>query len=194
MAKSLQDSSSKRHFHWTNKVGNEDDHDHEDGLVLPSLSKAAAAAASADDEEEKKQEPQPPHSKVQLPRRKLQAAAISRLRSVLTAFGKSRSSLQLGLGPRVVGTLFGSKKGHVHFALQRDPNSHPAFLIELATPISGLVKEMASGLVRIALECDKEKEEEKKTENSKLKSKSSAVRLLEEPVEDLLQWEEVWVC
>lgn len=184
MAKSLQDSSSKRHFHWTNKVGNEDDHDHEDGLVLPSLSKAAAAAAAAadDDEEEKKQEPQPPHSKVQLPRRKLQAAAISRLRSVLTAFGKSRSSLQLGLGPRVVGTLFGSKKGHVHFALQRDPNSHPAFLIELATPISGLVKEMASGLVRIALECDKEKEEEKKTENSKLKSKSSAVRLLEEPV------------
>lgn len=43
--------------------------------------------------------------------------------------------------------------------------------MELATPISGLVREMASGLVRIALECDKEKEDEKK-----------AVRLLEEPM------------
>ncbi|KAJ6868620.1 protein MIZU-KUSSEI 1 [Populus alba x Populus x berolinensis] len=80
-------------------------------------------------------------------------------------------SLPLGLGSRVVGTLFGYRRGHVHFAFQKDPNSPPAFLIELATPISGLVREMASGLVRIALECDKEKEEEKK-----------AVRLQEEPM------------
>ncbi|KAM5571063.1 protein MIZU-KUSSEI 1 [Rosa sericea] len=185
MAKSLQDSSSKRHFHWTNKVGNEDDHDHDNhedgvGVGLPTLKSSLSKAVS--DEEEKRKEAQGTH-KVQLQRRRLQAAAISRLRSVLTAFGKNRSGLPLGLGPRVIGTLFGSKKGHVHFALQRDPNSHPAFLIELATPISGLVKEMASGLVRIALECDKEKEGEKKTEDSsKSKSKSSAVRLLEEPV------------
>ncbi|CAK7326135.1 unnamed protein product [Dovyalis caffra] len=53
----------------------------------------------------------------------------------------------------------------------RDLNSSPAFLIEIATPISGLVREMASGLVRIAVECDKEKGKEKKAE-----------RLLEEPM------------
>lgn len=49
----------------------------------------------------------------------------------------------------------------MHFSIQKDPASPPAFMIELATPISGLVKEMASGLVRLALECDKAKEEEK---------------------------------
>ncbi|XP_050377496.1 protein MIZU-KUSSEI 1 [Argentina anserina] len=189
MAKSLQDSSSKRHFHWTNKVGSEDDQAHadlnEDGVsvAVPTLKSSLCKAVS--DEEEKRKEGPPPHKVVQLQRRKLQAAAISRLRSVLTAFGKNRSGLPLGLGTRVIGTLFGSKKGHVHFSLQRDPNSHPAFLIELATPISGLVKEMASGLVRIALECDKEKEEKKTEESKSMKSKSgtsAAVRLLEEPV------------
>ncbi|XP_017441194.2 protein MIZU-KUSSEI 1-like [Vigna angularis] len=52
---------------------------------------------------------------------------------------------------------------HVHFAFQKDPSSQPAFLNKLATPIIGLVREMASGLVRIALECDKDKESEKKS-------------------------------
>ncbi|KAG2390923.1 Caffeic acid 3-O-methyltransferase [Vigna angularis] len=52
---------------------------------------------------------------------------------------------------------------HVHFAFQKDPSSQPAFLNELATPIIGLVREMASGLVRIALKCDKDKESEKKS-------------------------------
>ncbi|XP_008244055.1 PREDICTED: protein MIZU-KUSSEI 1 [Prunus mume] len=180
MARTLQDSSSKRHFHWTNKVGTEDD----DHVALPSF-KSSSSSKTTDHEEEKNTEhdhhPKPQHGHVaaaaaahQLPRRKLQAAAVSRLRSVLTAFGKNRSSLPLGLGPRVVGTLFGSRRGHVHFAFQRDPNSQPAFLIELATPISGLVREMASGLVRIALECDKDKEE--------MKKKDKALRLLEEPV------------
>ena len=57
-------------------------------------------------------------------------------------------------------------RGHVHSLSKEIP------LHNLATPISGLVKKMASGLVRIAVECDKEKEEEKK-----------GVRvLLEEPV------------
>ena len=180
MARSLQDSSSKRHFHWTNKVGNEEEEENDvDHVVLPSLNSSSSFSSSSSktksDEEEKKQEydhhqkQQHGHEAHQLPRRKLQAAAVSRLRSVLTAFGKNRSSLPLGLGPRVVGTLFGSRRGHVHFALQRDPSSHPAFLIELATPISGLVKEMASGLVRIALECDKDhKEDLQKEERSEI--------------------------
>ncbi|GMJ04921.1 hypothetical protein HRI_004161300 [Hibiscus trionum] len=96
------------------------------------------------------------------------SVSITRLRSIVSAFRKSRSGLPFGLGSRVIGTLFGYRRGHVHFALQKEPNSPPAFLVELATPISGLVREMASGLVRIPLECDK--------------GSSSAVRLLEETV------------
>uniref|UniRef100_A0A5B6YPG0 Protein MIZU-KUSSEI 1 n=1 Tax=Davidia involucrata TaxID=16924 RepID=A0A5B6YPG0_DAVIN len=138
MAKSSQDFSSKRHFHWTKKVSNEYEE-------VPTFS---SSNTSEDD-------------KVPAP--------ATWLRSVLTVFSRNKSQFPLGLGPRVVGTLFGHRRGHVHFAFQRDPNSQPALLIELATPISGLVREMASGLVRIALECDKE--EEKK-----------AVRLLEEPL------------
>ncbi|KAE8699934.1 hypothetical protein F3Y22_tig00110569pilonHSYRG00196 [Hibiscus syriacus] len=119
-----------------------------------------------------------PHAAVSLPtprKKKLPAAAsvpIASLRSVVSAFRKSRSVL----GSRVIGTLFGYRRGgHVHFALQKEPNSPPAFLVELATPISGLVREMASGLVRIALECDKRKEEDRNN-----KGPSSTVRLLEE--------------
>lgn len=59
------------------------------------------------------------------------------------------------LGNRVMGTLFGYRKGHVHLAVQENPKCPPILLLELATPTSTLVKEMASGLVRIALECDK---------------------------------------
>ncbi|KAE8693962.1 putative TATA-binding protein-associated phosphoprotein [Hibiscus syriacus] len=109
-------------------------------------------------------------------KKKLPAAAsvpIARLRSVVSALRKNRS----GLGSRVIGTLFGYRHGHVHFSLQKDPNSPPAFLVELATPISGLDREMASGPVRIALECDKRKEEDRNNNGS-----SSTVRLLEETV------------
>eukprot|EP00249_Psilotum_nudum_P012879 c24024_g1_i1 orf=896-1567(+) len=59
------------------------------------------------------------------------------------------------LGNRITGTLFGHKKGHVHFAVQIDPRLKPILLLELATPTNMLVKEMASGLVRIALECER---------------------------------------
>ncbi|XP_065860665.1 protein MIZU-KUSSEI 1 [Euphorbia lathyris] len=160
MAKTSDSSSSsfssKRHFHWTKKIGTENDE-------VPTFK-------SSDDQEKKEK-----HSAPLTPKKKLPAVAVARLRSVLSAFGKNRSSLPSGLGPRVVGTLFGYRRGHVHFAFQRDSTSPPAFLIELATPISGLVREMASGLVRIALECDKEKQEE-------VKKGVSSVRLLEEPV------------
>uniref|UniRef100_A0A7N0VM25 Uncharacterized protein n=1 Tax=Kalanchoe fedtschenkoi TaxID=63787 RepID=A0A7N0VM25_KALFE len=47
---------------------------------------------------------------------------------------------------RVVGTLFGYRREHVHFAFQHDAKSIPALLIELATPTTSLVKEMSSGL------------------------------------------------
>lgn len=189
MSKSLQESSSKRHFHWTKKIGNEEEEEEEENHdQIPTL-KSISTSKSKTKEEEKKekdhqtvetQEPEPTAVSQSVPKKKnkLQSVAVSRLRSVLTAFGRNRSSLPNGLGPRVVGTLFGSRRGHVHFAFQRDPNSQPAFLIELATPISGLVREMASGLVRIALECDKEKADEEDSSNNNKKT----VRLLEEPV------------
>ncbi|KAL8105980.1 hypothetical protein AgCh_029699 [Apium graveolens] len=45
--------------------------------------------------------------------------------------------------------------GRIHVAFQDDAKLSPAFLVELATPTSVLVREMASGVVRMALECDK---------------------------------------
>ncbi|KAI3521885.1 hypothetical protein L1887_11360 [Cichorium endivia] len=155
MAKTSQD---KKHFHWSNKVSNEDQEEEQ-----------TTSFNSCPQKEKDVNESAPP-----LTRKKFQTLTIARFRSVLTALGKNRPNLLHGLGPKVVGTLFGSRRGHVHFAFQKNPTSQPAFLIELQTPISGLVKEMASGLVRIALECDKEDEKIKKVGNSK--------RLLEECV------------
>ncbi|XAR68497.1 hypothetical protein NMG60_11003635 [Bertholletia excelsa] len=64
-------------------------------------------------------------------------------------------SISPSLGRKVTGTLFGHRRGHVSFAVQDDPRSEPVLLIELAVSTSALVKEMSSGLVRIALECEK---------------------------------------
>jgi uncharacterized protein (TIGR01570 family) len=59
------------------------------------------------------------------------------------------------LGSRVTGTIFGYRRGHVHFAVQDDQRSVPTLILEFSTPTNTLVQEMASGLVRIALECEK---------------------------------------
>ncbi|XWS59103.1 hypothetical protein CRYUN_Cryun08bG0093300 [Craigia yunnanensis] len=64
-------------------------------------------------------------------------------------------SITPSLGRKVTGTLFGNRRGHVSFAVQDDPRSEPVLLLELAMSTSSLVKEMSSGLVRIALECEK---------------------------------------
>ncbi|EOY09181.1 Protein MIZU-KUSSEI 1-like [Theobroma cacao] len=64
-------------------------------------------------------------------------------------------SITPSLGRKVTGTLFGLRRGHVSFAVQDDPRSEPVLLLELAMSTSSLVKEMSSGLVRIALECEK---------------------------------------
>ncbi|CAN7118317.1 protein MIZU-KUSSEI 1 [Brassica rapa] len=148
------DFASKRHnsFHWTRKVGSDENDDVSSHNPLPDNTKPLP-----------KHNPSSSSSSTAItPKRKLQSFAVSRLRSVIASLSRARpGNNNSGLGSRVVGTLFGSRRGHVHFSVQKDPTSPPAFLIELATPISGLVKEMASGLVRIALECDKAKEEEK---------------------------------
>ncbi|XVE61115.1 hypothetical protein DITRI_Ditri06bG0013900 [Diplodiscus trichospermus] len=64
-------------------------------------------------------------------------------------------SVTASLGRKVTGTLFGHRRGHVSFAVQDDPRHEPVLLLELAMSTSSLVKEMSSGLVRIALECEK---------------------------------------
>ncbi|KAJ4877482.1 hypothetical protein Rs2_42500 [Raphanus sativus] len=158
MAKpNIHDFASKRHnsVHWTTKVGSDEN------------------VASHNPLPDKNTKP----STVITPKRKLQTFAVSRLRSVISSLSRVRpGNNNSGLGARVVGTLFGSRRGHVHFSVQKDPTSPPAFLIELATPISGLVKEMASGLVRIALECDKAREEAKEETGNR-----RGRRLVEEP-------------
>ncbi|KAL3533755.1 hypothetical protein ACH5RR_007276 [Cinchona calisaya] len=64
-------------------------------------------------------------------------------------------SITPSLGRKVTGTLFGNRRGHVSFAVQENPRSEPVSIIELAVTTATLVKEMSSGLVRIALECEK---------------------------------------
>ncbi|XP_057447940.1 protein MIZU-KUSSEI 1 [Lotus japonicus] len=163
-AKSPHDSSlsfSRRYFHWKKKPSDEDDEEE----ILNNLSSSSHYPEDDDHKEE-----HDPHHKLRIQMQAELAAVLpaeekkkknhsnskSRFKSALTVFTKSRSLHSSGhLGTRVVGTLFGYRRGHVHFAFQEDPKLSPAFLIELATPTSVLVREMASGLVRIALECEK---------------------------------------
>ncbi|KAJ4771335.1 hypothetical protein LUZ62_055592 [Rhynchospora pubera] len=103
------------------------------------------------------------------------STTMSRLRSVFAAAlasgtGRHRTGWS-SLGTRVTGTLFGHRRGYVRFAIQSDPRTSPALIIELATPTCSLVKEMASGLVRIALECERKKD-----------GSNSGTKLGEEPV------------
>ncbi|CAJ2673263.1 unnamed protein product [Trifolium pratense] len=67
----------------------------------------------------------------------------------------SSTSISPSLGRKVTGTLFGNRRGHISFAVQLHPRAEPLLLLELAMSTSSLVKDMSSGLVRIALECRK---------------------------------------
>ncbi|KAK6151307.1 hypothetical protein DH2020_013942 [Rehmannia glutinosa] len=64
-------------------------------------------------------------------------------------------SIAPSLGRKITGTLFGNRRGHVSFAVQDGPRSVPVLIIELPVTTAALVKEMSSGLLRIALECEK---------------------------------------
>lgn len=52
------------------------------------------------------------------------------------------------------GTIFGYRKGRVSLAIQEDTRTMPIFFIELPMHTSALNKEMASDIVRIALESE----------------------------------------
>ncbi|KAL3824054.1 hypothetical protein ACJIZ3_020083 [Penstemon smallii] len=160
MAKTPQESSSfsfsRRYLHLKKKpvVENEEDDDMEEILNFTSRSTSSKSEELYF----------PTQSTTKPPRKKLSA----KLWTTFT-LGKARTHFSSGLGTKVVGTLFGNRRGHVHFSFQQDYNQIPAFLIEIATPTSVLVKEMASGVVRIALECDK-------------KVEKKGVKLLQEPI------------
>ncbi|XP_030500013.1 protein MIZU-KUSSEI 1 [Cannabis sativa] len=64
-------------------------------------------------------------------------------------------------GHRVTGTLFGYRKGRVSFSMQESPRCLPTLVIELAMQTNVLQREMGSGMVRIALECEKRQEKDK---------------------------------
>ncbi|XP_031494320.1 protein MIZU-KUSSEI 1-like [Nymphaea colorata] len=74
-------------------------------------------------------------------------------------------------GTRVTGTLFGFRKARVSLALQDNPRCLPIVVIELPLPTGNLLKEMTSGLVRIALESEK-----------RAAAASEKTKLLDEPV------------
>lgn len=52
------------------------------------------------------------------------------------------------------GTIFGYRKGRVTLAIQEDPHRLPIFVIELPMLTSAFHKEMASDIVRLALESE----------------------------------------
>ncbi|KAF8411551.1 hypothetical protein HHK36_004105 [Tetracentron sinense] len=72
-------------------------------------------------------------------------------------------------GSRVTGTLFGYRKGRVSLSIQENSRCFPNLVVELAMQTSVLQKEMSSGMVRIALECEKRPEKDR-------------LKLLEEPI------------
>nr|GLL35399.1 protein MIZU-KUSSEI 1-like [Ipomoea trifida] len=163
MSKSIQDSPSKRHFHWTTKVSNEEE---EEKDLSPSDTKSSSDVKQREDPN-KVVSPLKPHqdqessSSSSAAGTSRQSRAVSRLKSVVSSIRMNRIMQLLmnqrrRLGSKVVGTLFGYRRGgNLHFAVQKESTSEPVFLVELAVPISGLVREMASDLVRITLECDK---------------------------------------
>lgn len=57
----------------------------------------------------------------------------------------------------LTGTFFGYRKGRVSFCLQDDTRSSPLLLLEFAVPTSYLAREMQYGLLRIALECNRDR-------------------------------------
>ncbi|XP_059652041.1 protein MIZU-KUSSEI 1 [Cornus florida] len=58
-------------------------------------------------------------------------------------------------GTRMTGTLFGCRKSRVNLAIQENPRCLPMLVLEIGIPTGKLLQEMGLGLVRIALECEK---------------------------------------
>ncbi|GAB4840236.1 hypothetical protein Ancab_021001 [Ancistrocladus abbreviatus] len=170
MARTPHESSfsfSRRYFNWKKKV--EDQDNDEEILTYESSSNSFSSVLQESKHEDYQACVPAAFNSTLMSKKKLSKVGISKFKSALSLFGIHSSNMSSALGTKVLGTLFGHRRGHVHIAFQEDPKSNPAFLIELSTPTSVLVREMASGLVRVALECDK-------------KVEKKGVKLLEEPL------------
>ncbi|XP_042447578.1 protein MIZU-KUSSEI 1-like [Zingiber officinale] len=98
--------------------------------------------------------------------------ACSAVASPLSGTDSRRNSL-------VTGTLFGCRKGRVSFSIQENPRCLPSLVVELSLLTHVLLREMSTGMVRIALEC--EKNSGNAANDGKAASLSSRA-LLEEPL------------
>ncbi|KAF4393344.1 hypothetical protein F8388_023148 [Cannabis sativa] len=58
-------------------------------------------------------------------------------------------------GTRMTGTLFGYRKARINLAFQENPRCLPSLVLELAIPTGKLLQDMGTGMVRIALECER---------------------------------------
>ncbi|RRT78841.1 hypothetical protein B296_00016005 [Ensete ventricosum] len=134
-------SSSKRHFQWRGGKGGDEKKRGEEMLEVSIATSSSPFSCDGDAPLARKKGST---SSAAAAAAVAVAVAVTRFRAVLTAAFVGRH--------RPVGR---HRRGHVHFAFQVDPRACPAVLIELATPTDTLVREMASGLVRIALECER---------------------------------------
>ncbi|WOL18410.1 hypothetical protein Cni_G27205 [Canna indica] len=173
-------SFSRRHFDWIiSKLGRGEEYskryaevevedDEEDQILAVSSLRYSCLydeEASAKSEEEKKK-------KKKMFSASSTVKAISRFRSAVSAAIGGTPHRELGLGRHVTGTLYGQRGGHMHFAVQAEPCARPAMLVELAMSTGTLVRKMAAGLVRIALECERGPGSARRTRQ----------RLMEEPL------------
>ncbi|KAF0903894.1 hypothetical protein E2562_029977 [Oryza meyeriana var. granulata] len=166
MTRSPHESSfsfSRRHFKWpvlgkssSHGASNAGEDDFIKGARAEDEEEATMAFSSTCPSFHSEDFVSPPPCKPLKQQRKKGRTAVSRLRTALAAALAGRHR-QVGLGARLTGTLYGHRRGHVHLAFQVDPRACPALLLELAAPTASLVREMASGLVRIALECERAK-------------------------------------
>ncbi|KAH7849920.1 hypothetical protein Vadar_024981 [Vaccinium darrowii] len=73
---------------------------------------------------------------------------------MITLLATGRHRKPLLTDKATTGTLFGYRKGKIILTIQEDPHRLPIFVVELPLLTSSFHKEMASDIVRIALESD----------------------------------------
>ncbi|CAH2075994.1 unnamed protein product [Thlaspi arvense] len=81
---------------------------------------------------------------------------------------------------RITGTLFGYRKGRVSLSIQETPKSLPSLVVELAMQTTTLQKELSSGMVRIALETEKQPRVDNNNNNNNKTEKKTDI--LDEPL------------
>uniref|UniRef100_A0A7N0ZSE0 Protein MIZU-KUSSEI 1 n=1 Tax=Kalanchoe fedtschenkoi TaxID=63787 RepID=A0A7N0ZSE0_KALFE len=86
--------------------------------------------------------------------------------------GRLHEGAHIHGGTRLTGTLFGHRKGRISLAIQENPKCLPMVLIELGIQTGKLLQDMGMGMVRIAMECEKQQQQQS----------SSTKKLMEEPV------------